>query len=218
MRMSCSRTRTVTVDFPADASIRRSAAAGLGAAVVATAAVGDGAALVAAGVGAAVLPQAQAARRTASDRSNIVGIPFCVMLIREDLGTELARVTRILSYAGALAPDARITALAGEVVYVAARGVANAAMTAHDIAIVRLVDADALRGEPPPEIERYLAVYRQRPLAKAVALASDGSLVNGLTLLACAKATLLRADPEASWERAEAEARAGGALLGLATD
>lgn len=140
------------------------------------------------------------------------------MLIREDLGTELARVTRILSYAGALAPDARVTALAGEVVYVGARGTSNATMTAYDIAIVRVQDADVLRGDPPPDIERYLAVYRQRPLARAVAQASDGSFRSGLTLLACAKATLLRADPEASWERAETQALAGGALIGLTTE
>ncbi|OLC57060.1 MAG: hypothetical protein AUH85_04375 [Chloroflexi bacterium 13_1_40CM_4_68_4] len=137
------------------------------------------------------------------------------MLIREDLGTELARVSRILAHARALAPDARITTLAGEVVYVAARGAGNATMTAFDIAIVLLRDGETLRGEAPADLERYLAAYRQRPLAKAVALASDGALVTGLSLAACAKATLLRADPEASWERAEGEAKAAGALVGL---
>ena len=137
------------------------------------------------------------------------------MLIREDLGTELARLTRILSYAGALSADGRISALAGEVVYVAARGVPNATMTAYDIAIVRLVDGEALRAEPPPNFERYLAVYRSRPLVRAVAEAADGSIVKGLSLLACAKATLLRADPEDSWERAEKDAEAHGAFIGL---
>ena len=137
------------------------------------------------------------------------------MLIREDLGTELARVTRILSYAGALAAEGRITALTGEVVYIAAREVSNATMTPHDIAIVRLADAEALRGEAPGDVERYLAVYRQRPLAKSVAMAADGSLVHGLSLLACAKATLLRADPEDRWERAETDAAAHGAFIGL---
>lgn len=140
------------------------------------------------------------------------------MLIREELGTELVRVTRILSYVGALETDERITALAGEVVYVATRGIANATMTPHDIAVVRLADAEVLRGEAPPDIERYLAAYRARSLARAVALAVDGSIVTGLTLLACARATLLRADPGASWERAEGAAQAGGALIGLATD
>jgi hypothetical protein len=138
------------------------------------------------------------------------------MLIREDLGNELPRITRILSYAGALSADGRITALAGEVVYVAARGVANATLTPYDIAIVRLADAELLRGEAPLDIERYLAVYRSSPLARAVAAASDGSLVKGLSLLACAKATLLRADPEDSWERAERDAAAHGAFIGLA--
>jgi ribulose-5-phosphate 4-epimerase/fuculose-1-phosphate aldolase len=137
------------------------------------------------------------------------------VLIREDLGTELARVTRILSYAGALATDGRITVLAGEVVYIAAREVSNATMAPHDIAIVRLADADVLRGAPPHDIERYLAVYRQRPLAKSVAMAADGSIVHGLSLLACAKATLLRADPEDRWERAEGDAAAHGAFIGL---
>jgi ribulose-5-phosphate 4-epimerase/fuculose-1-phosphate aldolase len=140
------------------------------------------------------------------------------MLIREDLGTELARVTRILSYAGALPPDGRITALAGEVVYVAARGVANATMTPYDIAIVRLADADVLRAAPPDDIERYLAVYRSSPLVRAVARAHDGSLVKGLNLLACAKATLLRADAEDSWERAEHDAAAHGAFIGLTAE
>jgi hypothetical protein len=138
------------------------------------------------------------------------------MLIREDLGTELARITRILSAAGALAGEARITALAGEVVYVPARGAANETLSPYDIAIVRLADGDTLRAEAPPDIERYLAAYRQRPLARAVAAAIDGSLVTGLSLLACARATLLRADPEASWEQAEADALARGALIGLA--
>src|SRR2546428_9910545 len=137
------------------------------------------------------------------------------MLIREDLGTELARVTRILSYAGALATDGRITVLAGEVVYVAARAVTNATMTPHDVAIVRLADPDVLRGEAPDDIERYLAVYRQRPLARSAAIAPDGSLVHGLSLLACAKATLLRADPEDRWDRAEEDAAAHGAFIGL---
>jgi ribulose-5-phosphate 4-epimerase/fuculose-1-phosphate aldolase len=140
------------------------------------------------------------------------------VLVREDLGTELARVTRILSYAGALSADARITALAGEVVYVAARGVANATMTPYDVAIVRLADADPLRGEPPAAIERYLAVYRSSPLVRAVAEAIDGSMVKGLTLLACAKATLLRADADDSWERAEHDARAHGAFIGLVAE
>lgn len=137
------------------------------------------------------------------------------MLVREDLGTDLARATRILSYAGALPPDGRITALAGEVVYVASRGVSNATMTPYDIAIVRLRDADVLRGDPPDDIERYLAAYRSKPLAKAVAHAVDGSLVTALTLVACAKATLLRADPDDSWERAESDAVAHGAFIGL---
>ena len=140
------------------------------------------------------------------------------VLIREDLGTELARITRILSYAGALAADGRITTLAGEVVYIAARGIANATMTPYDIAIVRLADADVLRAEAPAGMERYLAVYRSSPLVRAVAQAADGSLVKGLTLLACAKATLLRADPEDSWDRAEREATARGAFIGLSAD
>ncbi len=138
------------------------------------------------------------------------------MLIREDLGTELALVTRILSHAGALAPDARITARAGEVVYVCARGAANATMTPLDVAIVRLADGEVLRAEPTAEVERYLAAYRQRPLAQAVAAAIDGSLVTSLSLTACAKATLLRARPDTSWERAEAAAATAGALIGLA--
>lgn len=140
------------------------------------------------------------------------------MLIREDLGTELARVTRILSHAGALAADARITALAGEVVYLAARDVANERMTPHEVAIVRLADGDVLRAEAPPNVERYLAAYRQRPLAKAVAEAVDGTLVTGLSLEACAKATLLRARPDLTWDRASGEASAAGALAGVVPD
>jgi ribulose-5-phosphate 4-epimerase/fuculose-1-phosphate aldolase len=137
------------------------------------------------------------------------------VLIREDLGTELARVTRILSYAGALPPDGRITALGGEVVYVAARGVSNATMTPYDIAIVRLADADVLRAEAPADIERYLAVYRSSPLVRAVSMGVDGALVRGLSLAACAKATLLRADPDDTWERAEEDAATHGAFIGL---
>lgn len=137
------------------------------------------------------------------------------LLIREDLSTELAATTRVLAHAGALGDDARITALAGEVAYIAGRGVSNRRMTPYDVIAVRLADGEVLRGEAPEDIERYLAAHRARRLAKSVAIAVDGTILTGLSLRACATATLLRARADLTWDEAASQAKASGALVGV---
>lgn len=131
------------------------------------------------------------------------------MLIREGPATDLTVATRILAHAGALAPDGRVAILAGEVVYTAGRGIALHTMTPYDVVAVRLGDGTELWGEPPLDVERYLAALRQAPGGGAAALAVDGTLVTAPTVRDCVVHLLGR-----PWLEAELAARASGALIG----
>lgn len=139
--------------------------------------------------------------------------------VREDLSTELAVATRVLAHAGGLAPEGRITVLAGEILYIAGHGVPNDRMTPYDVVPVWLVDGHVFQGAPPADVERYLAAHRADTSVHSVALCADGTVVAGTSLRECALAALRRARPgaevdERAWEEAEAEARAAGALVG----
>jgi hypothetical protein len=131
------------------------------------------------------------------------------VLIREEPGTELTVATRILAHASALAADAHVALLTGEVVYVAGEGVSNHTMTPYDITIVRLRDGLDLFGTPPTDVGRYLDALRAHPEARAAALASDGTLVTADSLGGLVSALLHR-----PWDEAEAHARSVGALIG----
>ena len=131
------------------------------------------------------------------------------MLIREGPATELTVATRILAHAGALSPDGRVALVAGEVVYTAGRGVSLHTMTPYDVVAVRLGDGTELWGDPPEDIERYLAAFRAAPAGRAAALAADGSVVSAPTVRECVAHLLGR-----PWLEAETAARASGALIG----
>ncbi len=132
------------------------------------------------------------------------------MLIREEPATELTVATRILARAGALAPDGRIAAVVGsDVVYVAARASSPHTMTPYDVSALHLADGTVLFGEPPHDAERYRDALRRAPDARAAALAADGTLLTAPSLRACVAALLGK-----SWDDAESEARAAGALIG----
>jgi hypothetical protein len=131
------------------------------------------------------------------------------VLIREGPATELTVATRILARSGVLAADGCVALVVGEVVYVAADGVSNHTMTPYDVAVVRLRDGLDLWGAPPGDVARYLAALGARTEARAIALASDGTLVTAAGLRELIL-TLLRRP----WDEAEAEAKAAGALIG----
>ncbi|HEV2011616.1 MAG TPA: hypothetical protein VGS17_11390 [Candidatus Limnocylindria bacterium] len=131
------------------------------------------------------------------------------MLIREEPATELTVATRILAHGNALAADARVVLLTGEVVYVAAAGVSNHTMTPYDVSIVRLRDGLELVGTPPAEVERYLTALRVRPESRAAALCADGTMVIADSLPALVVTLLHR-----PWDDAEAHAKSAGALIG----
>jgi hypothetical protein len=142
------------------------------------------------------------------------------VLIREDLGEELVLATRILAHAAALGPRDRISALAGEVVYVNGGAASNATMTAHDIAAIWLLDGYMLRGEAPDSIERHLAAYRADDRIGSVAISGD--VVTGpsirettLALIRRARPDLRRLSTKDAWDMLRSEAVAGGALVGL---
>jgi len=130
------------------------------------------------------------------------------VLIREEPATELTVATRILAHAGALAADGRVALVTGEVVYTAGRGISPHTMTPYDVVAVRLGDGTALWGEPPEDIERYLAALRTVP-GGAAAVAADGTLVTAPTVRACVTHLLGR-----PWLEAEMSARSAGALIG----
>lgn len=132
------------------------------------------------------------------------------MLIREAPATELTIATRILARAGVLAEDGLIALLVGsEVVYVAGRGIAGAAMTPYDVCALRLADGLPLSGEPPEDADRYLDALRNADGARAAALRRDDTLVIAPTVRACVAALLGR-----PYEELVAEARLTGALFG----
>lgn len=131
------------------------------------------------------------------------------MLIREEPATELTVATRILAHAGALAADGRVALVAGEVVYTAGRGISPHTMTPYDVVAVRLGDGTALWGDPPEDVERYLAALRTVPGGGAAVVAADGTLVTAPTVRECVTHLLGR-----PWLEAETAARSSGALIG----
>ncbi len=131
------------------------------------------------------------------------------MLIREEPATELTVATRVLAHAGALAADGRVALVTGEVVYTAGRGISPYTMTPYDVVAVRLGDGTALWGDPPEDIERYLAALRAIPGGGAAALGVDGTLVTAPTARECVAHLLGR-----PWLEAETAARSAGALIG----
>jgi hypothetical protein len=131
------------------------------------------------------------------------------VLIREEPATELTVATRILAHAGALAADGRVALVTGEVVYTAGRGISPHTMTPYDVIAVRLRDGTELWGDPPEDVERYLAALRTVPAGGAAAVAADGTLVTAPTVRECVTHLLGR-----PWLDAEASARSAGALIG----
>jgi len=132
------------------------------------------------------------------------------VLIREAPAAQLSLATRSLARAGVLAEHGLMAVLVGtEVVYLAARGIAAAAMTPYDVCAVRLADGLALSGDPPEEAERYLDALRRTAGARAAALRGDDTLVTAPTARACVAALLGR-----PYEELVAEARVTGALFG----
>lgn len=131
------------------------------------------------------------------------------VLIREEPATELTVATRILAHAGALAADGRVALVTGEVVYTAGRGISPHTMTPYDVVAVRLGDGTPLWGEPPADVERYLAAFRTVPGAGAAAAAADGTLLTAPTVRDCVAQLLRR-----PWLEAEMSARSAGALIG----
>ena len=99
--------------------------------------------------------------------------------------------------------------LTGEVVYIGGAGVSNHTMTPYDVTIVRLRDGLDLFGDPPRDVDRYLAALRAGPLARAAARALDGSMVTADGLRSLVLAVL-----RSPWDDAEAHAKAVGALIG----
>lgn len=131
------------------------------------------------------------------------------MLIREGPATELTVATRILAHAGALAAEGRVALVTGEVVYTAGRGISLHTMTPYDVVAVRLGDGIELWGDPPDDVDRYLAALRTIPGGGAAALGVDGILVTALTVRECVAHLLGR-----PWLEAETAARVAGALIG----
>ncbi len=145
------------------------------------------------------------------------------MLIREQPATELTVATRILARTGALDDTGRITMRLGDVVYVAGRAVSNHTMTPYDVVAVLVMDGTSFAGEPPEDIDTYVAIYRTDEEVQSVARANDGALVSAASVRACAIGMLVRHrgtpvnDPatlERTWLDLVAEAKVAGALIG----
>ncbi len=151
------------------------------------------------------------------------------MLVREQPATELAIATRILSRAGALAADARITLRLADVLYIGGRGAGLATITPYDIAVVLVSDGSALHGAPPDDVAAYLDAHRRTPDAGSVARVTEGEYLTASSLRSCVVAALRRARGEDAasdeptiervWTELVTQARISGALIGaFATD
>lgn len=146
------------------------------------------------------------------------------MLVREQPATDLTIATRILSRAGALSPDGRITLRLQDVLYVAGRGVGLATMTPYDVAVVLVTDGSILHGEPPDDLAAYLDAHRRNGHAASVARTPDETCVSAPSLRGCVVAALRRARGEdeagddatieSVWLDLVAQARVSGALIG----
>ncbi len=150
------------------------------------------------------------------------------VLIREGPATELTVATRVLAHSGLLHSDRRITSLVGEVVYICAEGIASTTMTPYDVVAVRSADGLPLHGEPPADLDLYLARHRDWPAARSVVRLPDGTFLGAPSVPACVVAALrsvqgaraleaapLGAELALIWEERVALARAGGALFGV---
>jgi hypothetical protein len=116
--------------------------------------------------------------------------------------------TRILAHRGLLAPDGRVAALVGsEVVYVAGRGVSTATMTPYDVCALRLADGAVLAGTPPDDAVAYLQALRRAPARAVARTAAEFTTAPDV-------ASLVAGLCRSSWDEAEGEARAAGALMG----
>jgi hypothetical protein len=151
------------------------------------------------------------------------------MLVREQPAVDLAIATRILYRAGALDPDARVTARLNDVIYIGGRGVGLATITPYDVAVLLLADGATLHGMPPDDAAAYLDAHRRAPAAGSVARVGTGEYVSAPSLRACVVAAIRRSRGqdersdeltiEAIWTELVSEARISGALIGaFATD
>ena len=145
------------------------------------------------------------------------------VLIREHPATELTVATRILARADALGQSGRITLRLHDVVYIGARGVSNHTMTPYDVVSILVADGSALLGDPPDDVDEYVAAHRAAPDAESVGRGSDGVIVAAPSLRACALTLLARRrgapkhgalSLEQVWEELVADARVSGALIG----
>ena len=151
------------------------------------------------------------------------------MLVREQPATDLVIATRILSRAGALAPDGRITLRLNDVLYIGGRGAGLATITPYDVAVVLVSDGSVLHGLPPDDTAAYLDAHRRTPEAASVARVGKGEYLCAPSLRSCVVAALRRARGEEGtsddttiervWTDLVAQARISGALIGaFATD
>ena len=150
------------------------------------------------------------------------------MLVREQPATDLAIATRILARAGALAPEGRITARLGDVLYIGARGIGLATMTPYDVAVVLVSDGSALHGNAPDDIAAYLDAHRRSGHIGSVAHVGGSEYLTAPSLRACAVAALRRARGEdqthddavieRAWLDLVQQARIAGALIGAFPD
>src|SRR2546425_2332039 len=114
------------------------------------------------------------------------------MLVREQPATDLAIATRILTRAGALAADGRITERLGDVLYIGGRGIGLATMTPYDVAVVLVSDGSTLHGAAPDDMDAYLDAYRRSPRIGSVARVVKDEYVTAPSLRACVIAALRR--------------------------
>jgi hypothetical protein len=146
------------------------------------------------------------------------------MLVREQPATDLTIATRILSRAGALAPDGRVTLRLNDVLYIGGRGIGLATMTPYDVAVLLLRDGSTLHGSPPADVAAYLDAHRRMSDAASVARVGDGEYVSAQSLRGCVVAALRRARGEEAtrdeavieqaWLDLVSHARISGALIG----
>jgi hypothetical protein len=146
------------------------------------------------------------------------------MLVREQPATDLTIATRILSRAGALATDGRVTLRLNDVLYIGGRGIGLATMTPYDVAVLLLRDGSTLHGAPPADVDAYLDAHHRMPDAASVARVGAGEYVSAPSLRGCVVAALRRARGEGAthdeavieqaWLDLVSQARISGALIG----
>ncbi len=146
------------------------------------------------------------------------------MLVREQPATELTIATRILSRAGALAAEGRVTLRLNDVMYIGGRGIGLATMTPYDVAVLLVLDGSTLHGSPPDDVEAYLDAHRRLGDAASVARVGPSEYVSAPSLRACVVAALRRtrgegtthdeAVIEQAWLDLVSQARVTGALIG----